>query len=190
MFKLIRNIDHAYIEAGDFIARLMPNSDIPNNAVSKSFSTSFPSLIDWFVNRNYRDVEVLDSHICDKSIAKCLIYPKTNKLRHSAWRRAQSIEEIPNIVYNSILFDKNTGIIKTDGFDEVAAELKQGEVFLVNARTLFTVKIQHNKAHTSIVNTSLAKSLVYYKKDTEEAQIWSKFVIPEKYEFRIYGEPI
>jgi len=170
MFELIRNIDHAYMEAGEFVTESMPDSDISGKAVLRAFPNVFPSLIDWFANQDYRGAKVLDSHICDRSIAKCLIYPKTNKLGKATWHIAKSIEDMPNIVSNSIFFSKDTKIIKTGGFGEVASELEQGEPFLIGIRSLYTRKNPHSLAHVSIVNRTMAKKLVYCKKDTKKIQ--------------------
>lgn len=169
MFKLIGNIDQAYVEASNFMAESMPDSELSKNAMARAFPHGFPSLIDWFVNQDYRGRKVLDSHICDKVIAKCLVYPKTNKLRYANWYIMRgSVERIPDIVKRSVLFNKDTKIIKTDGFEIAAAEVEQGESFLLNSRTLFTKKGQSNEAHISTVSISLARKLVYYKKDMEK----------------------
>lgn len=170
MFKLIRNIDHAYIEAGEFVSESMPNSDISGKAASRAFPNGFPSLLDWFANRDYRGAKVLDSHICNKSIAKCLIYPKTNKLGRLGWHIVKNVKYIPNIIHNSIFFNKDTIIIKTDGFEEVVAELKQGEPFLIGVKSLYTGKAKHSEAHITIVNRTVARRLVYYKKDVKKMQ--------------------
>ena len=186
MFKLITNIDHAFKEANAFIFRSMPNFEISEPVVARTLPLAFPSLIDWFVNKDYRDMEMLDGHVCDRSMAKSLIYPKTNKTRCSTWYIAQDAEKIPDIVHRIVLFNENTKLVKTDGFEEVVSELKQGELFLMNARTLIIKRDQRTKAHISIVNRTLAKSLVYYKKDTEKVQDWPKFVMKGKYTFKLY----
>ena len=178
MFKLIRNTDHAFEEAAKFISGSTLDPNMPGKVAARSFPAEFPSLVDWFANRDYTGNEVLDSHVCDKNIAKCLIYPKTNKLKYITWHIVRGIGEIPSVVSHSLFFDKDTKIIKADGFNEIAAELEQGELLLMGVKSITIKRGRPNTgAHVSIVNRALAKELVYYEKDKRKIQAWSpKFV--------------
>lgn len=188
MFKLIKNIDHAYIEAGEFISESMPGFSASSKVIYPSIPRNFPSLIDWFTNLNYRGEESLNSHICDKNIAKCLIYPKTNKLRWINWYIVKNVEDIPNVISHSILFNKTTEIIKTVGFEKTALKLEQGEPFLLGAKSLYTGKVKHSKVHISIVNMTLARRLVYYKKDVEKIQDWPDLILHESHREQAHKE--
>lgn len=184
MFKLIKNINHAFEEANTFIAGSMPDSNVSDKAIAQTFPFTFPNLTDWFVNTRWDGRPVLDSHVCLKAIAKYLVYPKTNKLNSTSWYIIQNEEDIPDIVHASVIFNKKDSIVRTNGFYTLIAEVKKDELFLVNAKTSFSKGIR-SEIHVSLVSLALAKRLVYYKKDRLKLQNLTKAVLGKEFKFKI-----
>ena len=185
MFELIRNIEQAFVRSSDFVRSKSTDMDRTGNTLVKSFPSTFPSLIDWFINYSWQGIEKLDSHICNRGTAKCLIYPKTNKPIAISWFVVRTVDDIPDAIYESPFFDSNSDPTKTDGFDEAVSVLEHAEQstpLLVSARTLFKSREnKYNGIHISMVTPALAKSLVYYKKDTKELPNQFGSLIRKKY---------
>jgi len=176
MFKLIAGKAGALEEAHAFASDHMPYAEPGSAALSKSVPAhiKFPCLIDWFVNFDYRNQEMLDYTICHRSDAKCLVYHRTNK---------------PDGLYQLVLIsDINLGekikksrsmptawkkykIVLDDSFDEVMdGRGSPDEPFLVRIRMVTHYdadRSQLSYLRASAVNLAMAKELVYYTKNNK-----------------------
>jgi hypothetical protein len=176
MFKLIVSKSYALEEAHAFASDNIPHAEPGSAALSKTIPAriKFPCLIDWFVNFDYRNQEMLDYNICHRSDAKCLVYPRTNK---------------PDRLYQLILTSdidlgaeigrsrsmpttwKRSKIILDDNFDEVMdGRRSPDEPFFVKVRMVSHYgNDQGHLSHlrVSAVNLTMAKELVYYAKNNK-----------------------
>jgi len=124
----------------------------------------FFCLINWFVNLNWERQDILSCYICAKSTAKCLVYPKTNKLYPVAQYVLRDANGITEAIRESPFTPKNYTKIETDPeFDRVVAKCEEdNEPFLIRFRT-----VRARFSDIAILNLATAKQLVYYKKNNK-----------------------
>lgn len=166
MFKFIQNQRELFQEAAIFVGNEMPDVEITTDSVLVVVN-SFPCLVDMLVKYDWTGGKIFGAHVCNRNIAKCLVYPKTNKLTSMSWHIVQNIENTPGIIRASIAFSDRFPIVKADGFHALISGMKEDEPFLMSAQTFFS-REKINKIYVSLVNLALAKRLVYHKKNESE----------------------
>ena len=167
MFKLMLNKENLFAEAAIFTANNMPDEEVTINNVTISVGHDpFPCLVDMVVNHNWAGKKIFNSHICTRKTAKCLIYPKTNRVESINWFRMDKVRDISKTIHKSRYFSTLAKLIMTSGFDEEVGEIEDGEPFLISVKTiLHSDRTKLSNLHISIVPRKKALELVYYKKN-------------------------
>ena len=176
MFKLITHRSDALEESHVFASDNIAHAESGSAASSKKIPAriKFPCLIDWFVNFDYRNREMLDYNIYHRSDAKCLVYPRTNKPNHlyqliltngiGLGEKIKSSRAVPTPW-------RKSKIILDDSFDEVMdGRGSLDEIFFVKVRmvTHYGTDQSHlSYLRVSAVNLTMAKELVYHAKNNK-----------------------
>lgn len=167
MFQLIENVYMACKSADVFISK-HDLGEAPNlQTVENLLPGRLPCLIDWFVGLTWQRQSILGCHICTKSTAKCLVYPKTNKLYPVSQCILREAGEIKKALQRSPYTPKSYTEIKTDPeFNKVVAKCeKDNEPFLIRFRMIRGRFSDIGHIHMTVLNLATAKQLVYYKKN-------------------------
>lgn len=175
MFKLIARRAEALEESYAFASDNIPHAEPGSAPLSKMIPAriKFPCLIDWFVNFDYRNREMLDYNICHKSDAKYLVYPRTNKPDRLYQLILTSDVDFGTEVRKSRSMPtawKKSKIILDDNFDEVMdGRGSPDEPFFVKIRMVSHYGDQGHLSYlrVSAVNLTMAKELVYYTKNNK-----------------------
>jgi hypothetical protein len=176
MFKLIACKAGALEEAYAFASDNIPHAEPGSAALSKTIPAriKFPCLIDWFVNFDYRNQEMLDYNICHRSDAKCLVYPRTNKPDRLYQLILTSDIDLGAEIRRSRSMPttwKKSKIILDDNFGEVmGGRGSPDEPFFVKVRMVSHYGSNPSKLsylRVSAVNLTMAKELVYYTKNNK-----------------------
>jgi len=176
MFTLVENMDDAVDEAVNFLDRTELHVA---NAVEEyvPMMQLYPCLLKYYPKyrlSSRRDpIPELGYHIGYRSLAKCLVYNKTNGLgKESGWRRSEfinwsyfdirSIEEFYAFIDKSY---KNLILVEDDGFKDTLSDCtNDAKPFLYHLEA--ARRVDGNVVyHQAILTLDEAKNLVYYQKN-------------------------
>lgn len=172
MFTLIESPGEALYESKRFLAKR--NFSIPHPVQEYlPFAERLPCLLSFFTGYQKQGpdgpiVSMLGCHHCNKELAKCLVYNKTNRLDSTVypnWHYMHPIEDYVEFLWHKRMLHGTLYVAKAVKFDNTLNRcINNSEPFL------YHIQSYNNEAgkitfHQEILDLDTAKSLIYYRKN-------------------------